>query len=120
MLIANIDRFLLNPVENLCSEVKQIKSSVNIILRIFAVGCVLDKMVKLDILLFKSLSFLIHNAAACYILNFTCGKLTVFVMILLLILIWNVWSLILKVTFGKGTLPCTKPYILICLCMECI
>ena len=27
------------------------------------------------------------------------------------------WSLILKVTFGKGTLPCAKPYILILLCM---
>lgn len=73
-------------------------------------GCMLDKMVKLDILVFKSLSFLIGNAAACYILNFTCGKLCVFVVILLLILIWNVWSLILKVMFGKET----------CLVLNCI
>lgn len=76
---------------------------------------ILDEMVKLDILVLKSLSFLIDSAISCFILNFTCGKLIVFAMILLM---WNMWSFILKVTFGKGTLPCAKPFILILLCME--
>lgn len=45
---------------------------------------ILDEMVKLDILIFQSLSFLIlHYAVACFILNFICGKRIVFVMILL-------------------------------------
>lgn len=83
-------------------------------LRVCAMDCILDEMVKLDILVFKSLSFLVDSAVACFMLNFTCGQLTVFVMILLLILIWNMWSLILKVTFGKGTVPCAKPHTLLC------
>lgn len=65
---------------------------MNIILRLCAVDYILDEMVKLDILVFTSLSFLLDNPVVCFILNFTCGKLIVFVMILLLILILNMWS----------------------------
>ena len=43
-------------------------------------GYILDEMVKLDILVLKLLHFLIDNAVSC-MLNFTCGKLIVFVMI---------------------------------------
>lgn len=49
----------------------------------------------------------------CFILSFTNSKLTVFVMILLIILILNMRSLILKVTFGKGTLTSTESYIML-------
>lgn len=77
-------------------------------------GYILAEMMKLDILVFQLLSFLSDNPVVCFILHFICGKLTVFIMILLLILILNIWSLILKVTSGKGTVPCTKPYILYC------
>lgn len=56
----------------------------------------------------------------CFILSFTNSKLTVFVMILFIILILNMRSLILKVTFGKGTLPDTVSYIVMLLCVEYI
>lgn len=47
---------------------------------------ILDKMVKLDILVFKPLSFIMDCPLVSFMLNFTCGKLIVFVMILFLFL----------------------------------
>lgn len=52
-------------------------------------GCILAEMMKLDILVFQLLSFLSDNPVVCFILCFICGKLTVFIMILLLILIFD-------------------------------
>lgn len=56
---------------------------MNIILRFCAIDYILDEMVKLGILIYKSLNFLIDKAVASFVLNFTCSKLIVFLMILL-------------------------------------
>lgn len=42
---------------------------MNIILRLYAMGCILGEMVKLDILVFKSVSYLIDSPVVCFILS---------------------------------------------------
>ena len=64
---SNCDRFLLNLFRNLDSGIKQ--SFMNIILRIYATDCTLEEMMKLDILVFKSLNYLIENPVVCFILK---------------------------------------------------
>lgn len=103
-------------VENLCREIKHW-----ILVSIIVGVCSMDYLLYdsetryFGILVFE---FLMDNTVVCFILNFTCGKLILFVMIVLSVLILIIWSLILQVIFGKGTLPCTKLYIFILLCME--
>lgn len=42
---------------------------MNIILRIYAMDCISEEMMKLDILVFKSLNYLIENPVVCFILK---------------------------------------------------
>ena len=42
---------------------------MNIILRIYAIDCTLEEMMELDILVFKSLNYLIENPVVCLILK---------------------------------------------------
>lgn len=42
---------------------------MNIILRLYAMDYILDEMVKLDILVFKSVSYLIDSPAVCFTLS---------------------------------------------------